>query len=352
MSITLPSPGGHRHSSVPGLLLTALIATAAQALARLPWLQTHGLSALTVAIVVGIVLGNTVYPRLAAPCASGVAAAKQWLLRAGIVLFGLRLTFQDIGQVGVAGVLVDLLVVASTFGLACWLGVRVFRMERATAMLIGAGSATCGAAAVMAVEPVVRGRPAQVSVAVSTVVVYGTVAMFLYPALYALAQAHGWLAMDPRAYGLLTGATVHEVAQVVAAGHAVSPAAADTAVIVKMGRVMLLAPFLIALSWWWVRHDRAPSGGAARIVVPWFAFGFVAVAGVNSLPLLPPAVRAALLSLDSVLLAMAMAALGLTTHVSALRQAGLKPLLLALCLFVWLLLGGLAIDQLVRAILG
>ncbi|KAI1691727.1 hypothetical protein DdX_21685 [Ditylenchus destructor] len=115
-----------------------------------------------------------VYPRLAPASAAGVGFSKHWLLRAGIVLYGLRLTFQDIGHVGVAGVLMDVLVVASTFGLACWLGVRVFRMEREAAMLIGAGSAICGAAAVMAAEPVVRGRAAQVTVAVSTVVVFGT----------------------------------------------------------------------------------------------------------------------------------------------------------------------------------
>ena len=142
-------------------------------------------------------------------------------------------------------------------------------------------------------------------------------------------------------------------AQVVAAGRAVNEAAADTAVITKMVRVMLLAPFLIALSLWLARGGKASADGSkARIVVPWFAFGFVAVAGFNSLHLLPAGLHAGLVQLDTVLLAMAMAALGLTTHVSALRQAGLKPLLLALTLFAWLLFGGLAIHQGVLAVLG
>ncbi len=338
-SWSLPALRQRWQPRLPGLLLVGLIAAASLYLAELPWLQAHGLSALTVAIVAGIVVGNTFYPH--------------WLLRAGIVLYGLRLTFQDIGHVGVTGVLMDVLVVASTFGLACWLGVRVFKMEREAAMLIGAGSAICGAAAVMAAEPVVRGRAAHVTVAVSTVVVFGTLAMFLYPVLYALVQSHGWLPMDARQYGLFTGATVHEVAQVVAAGRAVNEAAADTAVITKMVRVMLLAPFLIALSLWLARGGKASADGSkARIVVPWFAFGFVAVAGFNSLHLLPAGLQAGLVQLDTVLLAMAMAALGLTTHVSALRQAGLKPLLLALILFAWLLFGGLAIHQGVLAVLG
>ncbi len=349
----LPKHAEHWRALFPGLLLTAAVAAAASWLAGLPWLQTHGLSALTVAIVSGIVLGNTAYPRLAMPSAAGVGFAKHWLLRAGIVLYGLRLTFQDIGQVGMSGVLIDVLVVASTFGLACWLGVRVFRMEREAAMLIGAGSAICGAAAVMAADPVVRGRPAQVTVAVSTVVVFGTVAMFLYPALYQLGVAQGWLAMDAQRYGLFTGATVHEVAQVVAAGRALGDDAANTAVITKMVRVMLLAPVLLLLS---LRLAQGPAGQGdgqrMPIVVPWFAFGFVAVAGINSLHLLPSTLQHGLVQLDTALLAMAMAALGLTTHISALRQAGLKPLLLAALLFAWLVLGGFAIQHGVLALPG
>lgn len=347
------SPTLRWRGRLPGLVLTAAVATAAMGLANVPWLQAHGISALTLAIVLGIALGNSVYPPLAARAAAGVGFSKQWLLRAGIVLYGLRLTFQDIGQVGVSGVLIDALVLASTFALAWWAGTRWLGMDRESALLIGAGSSICGAAAVMAAEPVVRGRAEQVTVAVSTVVVFGTLAMFLYPALYQLNQTHGWIAMSAQTYGVFTGSTVHEVAQVVAAGRAVSEGAADTAVIAKMVRVMMLAPFLVALSLLLARGRIARPGAArAKIVVPWFAFGFVAVAGVNSLQLLPQALVGAAIALDTVLLAMAMAALGLTTHVSALRQAGMKPLLLALLLFAWLLAGGLGINLGVHALLG
>jgi uncharacterized integral membrane protein (TIGR00698 family) len=338
---------------LPGLLLTAAVAAAAMGLATLPWLQGHGISALTVAIVLGIAAGNTFYPRLAAQAGAGVGFAKHWLLRAGIVLYGLRLTFQDIGQVGASGVLIDALVLTSTFALAWWAGTRWFGIDRESALLIGAGSAICGAAAVMAAEPVVRGRAEQVTVAVSTVVVFGTLAMFLYPALYQLNLAHGWIPMSAQAYGVFTGSTVHEVAQVVAAGRAVSAPAADTAVIAKMVRVMMLAPFLIGLSMLLARgRTGAADGQRAKIVVPWFAFGFVAVTGLTSLHLLPATVVSVAVDLDSVLLAMAMAALGLTTHASALRRAGMKPLLLALLLFGWLLTGGLGINLGVHALLG
>ncbi len=352
-TLYLPTLAYRWRGRLPGLLLAGGVALAAMALAALPWLQLHGISALTLAIVLGIALGNSVYPRLAPQAAAGVGFSKQWLLRAGIVLYGLRLTFQDIGQVGVGGVLIDALVLTSTFALAWWAGTRWFGIDRESALLIGAGSAICGAAAVMAAEPVVRGRAEQVTVAVSTVVVFGTLAMFLYPALYPLTLAHGVMPMSEQAYGVFTGSTVHEVAQVVAAGRAVSEGAADTAVIAKMVRVMMLAPFLVALSLLLARGGSAQPGAArAKIVVPWFAFGFVAVAGLNSLHLLPAAWVAIAIDVDTVLLAMAMAALGLTTHVSALRQAGMKPLLLALLLFGWLLAGGLGINLGVHAVLG
>lgn len=334
---------------VPGLALTGAIAFASIHLAQLGWLQSNGISALTLAIVLGMVVGNTVYSRISTVADAGVTLSKAKLLRLGIILYGLRLTFQDIGNVGWAGVAIDAAVICSTFGLACFLGTRVFGLDRKTAMLIGTGSAICGAAAVMAAEPVVRARAEQVMVAVATVVVFGTLAMFLYPVLYHLNAQYHLITLSPNAYGVFAGSTIHEVAQVVAAGRAVGEEAANTAVIAKMVRVMMLAPFLIILSAWLSRSsrhenasDRTEQGGG--LVIPWFAFGFVAVAGLNSLALLPPAVVGQVTNIDGALLAMAMAGLGLSTHVSAVRKAGIKPLALAAVLFAWLIFGGLAIH--------
>jgi len=313
------------------------------------------------AIVLGMLVGNTAYPRIAAASALGVTFSKQNLLRLGIILYGLRLTFQDIGHVGLAGVVIDATVLCSTFALSWFVGTRVFGLDRKTAMLIGAGSSICGAAAVMAAEPVVRGKAEQVTVAVSTVVVFGTLAIFLYPVLYHLNEQHHLISMSPSAYGIFAGSTIHEVAQVVAAGHAISDEAANTAVIAKMVRVMMLAPFLIVLSAYLSRskdvaeatpgtvaHEAAQKPG--RIVIPWFALGFVAVAGLNSLAILPKPVVSAAIDIDTVMLAMAMAALGLTTHISAIRNAGIKPLALAALLFAWLIGGGIAINAGVTAL--
>ena len=335
---------------LPGVGLVALLALVALEIGGVSWLQANGISALTLAIVLGMIVGNTLYPRFASAAAGGVAFSKQTLLRAGIILYGLRLTFRDIANVGIAGVIIDALMLSSTFALAWWAGTRVFGLDRKTALLIGAGSSICGAAAVMAAEPVVQGRAAQVTVAVSTVVVFGTLAIFLYPALYHLNAHYQLLTVTPVRYGIFAGSTIHEVAQVVAAGRAVTDAAANTAVITKMVRVMMLAPFLILLSTYLSRHPEpdapAESVSKRRIVIPWFALGFVTVTAVNSALVLPRAWVTGAVTLDTFLLAMAMAALGVTTHVSAIRSAGIKPLGLAALLFGWLILGGLAVNML------
>ncbi|WP_425254488.1 YeiH family protein [Janthinobacterium sp. NFX145] len=337
---------------LPGLLLSGAIAYAAIALGKLEWMQSHGMSALTLAIMLGIVLGNSVYGRLAPTCGAGVAFSKQTLLRLGIILYGFRLTFQDIGQVGLAGIAIDALVLASTFGLAMFLGTKVFKLERNSAILIGAGSSICGAAAVMATEPVVKGRSEDVTVAVSTVVVFGTIAIFLYPLLYQLNQGWHLLGATPTAFGVYIGSTVHEVAQVVAAGKSIGQEAANAAVIAKMVRVMMLAPFLVILSAVLARgkskggnHDKS-----SKLAIPWFAFIFIGAVAFNSLGLLPAGTVATITELDTVLLAMAMAALGLTTHMSAIRRAGIKPLLLAGLLFCWLIAGGAAINHVVASL--
>jgi len=151
-ALSAPAIARPRHplQLLPGLLLSATLAYAAIEIGNNDWMQAHGMSALTIAIVLGMLLGNTLFGRFSASCGSGVAFSKQSLLRLGIVLYGLRLTFQDIAHVGLNGVLIDACMLLSTFALAYVLGVKLFKLEPDAVMLIGAGSSICGAAAVMA----------------------------------------------------------------------------------------------------------------------------------------------------------------------------------------------------------
>jgi uncharacterized integral membrane protein (TIGR00698 family) len=351
-------------SKSAGLALAGALALASILLAQIPWIDRSGLSALTLAIILGMLVGNLFLGAGESRYTAGITFGKQALLRFGIVLYGLRLTFQDIAHVGVAGLVIDTIMLSCTFLLAWWAGTRWFHLDRTTAMLIGAGRAICGAAAVMATDPVVRARADQVAVAVSTVVVFGTSAIFLYPYLYHLNLAHHLVTMNAGSYGVFAGSTIHEVAQVVAAGRAVSDSAANT--------VMMLAPFLLMLSAYLERSRQSKAAGAAvatvaagaagatvatgaarrpTLTIPWFALWFVAVAALHSAVHLPAAGVRAAVNVDTVILAMAMAALGLTTHVSAIGKAGFKPIALGALLFTWLIIGGTLVNIVIDRVL-
>jgi uncharacterized integral membrane protein (TIGR00698 family) len=320
-----------------GLGLALAIAAGCRMAGGLGWNRSLQLSPLTLAIVAGMAIGN------AAPSAAvewlhpGLRFCQQRLLRAGIVLYGIRLTLNDVASLGQRALLMDVLVIGAVLLAGYWLGTRVFGLDRDTALLVSAGSGICGAAAVLATDRVIESESHKASVAVATVVVFGTVAMFLYPALYPLTG------FTERQFGIYTGATVHEVAQVLAAGRAVSQGASDVAVVTKMMRVLLLAPVLVIISRW--RHG----GGAAtrgRIRFPWFVAGFGAVIAAQSFVALPRAARADLIDLDTVLLASAMFALGVATRWHHLKTAGTRPLLLATAIFAGLVSGGWALTRL------
>lgn len=323
----------------PGLVLTLAMGLAGYWLAAEPWLARWQVSALTLAIVLGMLVGNGFGAALPARLAPGVIFSQQKLLRLGIILYGLRITFQDIAAIGAGGLLIDGVIVGGTLLLGTRLG-RLFGLEADTALLTAGGSAICGAAAVLAMERVLRPDPGKVALAVATVVLFGTLDIFVYPALYP------WLGMSVAQFGVYTGATVHEVAQVVAVGSAIGPAAADGAVIVKLTRVMLLVPVLLLLGWRGAGAG-AGAGGRRRIDMPWFALLFVAVAALNSVVHLADGVREILLAIDTLALAAAMAALGLETRFAKLRALGVRPLLLAFVLWLWLMGAGYALVHVV-----
>ncbi|HSI52162.1 MAG TPA: YeiH family putative sulfate export transporter [Ideonella sp.] len=317
---------------LPGLLASAVLAVAAAELGRWAPLQALGLGPLTLALLLGLAAGSLLSGAGWQPGASaGVLFSRLRLLRAGVVLYGLRLTLQDVAQVGWAGVWVDALVLTSTFALAAWAGPRM-GVARNTAWLIGAGSAICGASAVLATEPLLKARSDQTAVAVACVVLFGTVATLLYPMLFSLSgRAPG--------FGLFAGATLHEVAQALAVGRVLPAEIGDAVVVAKMLRVMMLAPFLLALAAMLPRRTEN-SGTSSRLALPWFAFGFIAMVLLRSTGWLPTAWLQLARQLDLALIATAMAALGLATPLALLRRAGPRPLLLAALLFGWLLLGG------------
>jgi len=357
-----------RGGTINGIVFVALVAAAATYIAELAPIAKLGISPLVVGIVIGIFYANTLHNHFPASWETGIVFSGKKILRFAIVFYGFRITFQQIGEVGMQGFMVSLLVLSSTMLIGIWLGTKMFKMDRDTSILTAAGASVCGAAAVLATEPVLKAEEHKTAVAVSMVVLFGTISMFLYPVLYStiIEPATGFLHMDPKTFGIYVGGTIHEVAQVVAVPASVPGAPVDmanTAVIVKMTRVIMIAPMLIVLGLIlsYMAKKEGGEGGKLKLVIPWFAVYFVGMAGVNSLihnyTLTAPAETADMITyfitnlniVDTFLLTMAMTALGMGTRFAKFKGLGLAPIYTAGGMFIWLVVGGFVITQLVVA---
>ena len=272
-----------RGNMLHGVLLIALFSCAAFYIGDFPWVKSLSFSPMIVGIMLGMLYANSLRNRLPATWVPGILFCSKRVLRLGIVLYGFRLTFQDVLAVGAPALLIDAVVVTVTICGGVLLG-RLLKMDRGIALLTSVGSGICGAAAVLGAESTIRARPYKTAVAVSTVVIFGTISMFLYPVLY----RHGIVSLTPEQMGIYTGATLHEVAHVVGAGNAMNGEISDAAIIVKMIRVMMLVPVLLTISYSIsvarARRrrlaDRRSCGGVTRrIAVPWFALGVRPVRG-------------------------------------------------------------------------
>ncbi len=354
---TVSSQASSTRGQLNGILFVALFAAAVTSISSLPAIAGLGMSPLIIGIVAGAVYGNALRDGMPESWAAGVNFSARKLLRIAVAFFGLRVSLQEIAQVGLPGLVESVVIVVSTLVIGTWAGMRLMKLDRDAALLTAAGSAICGAAAVLAFESTLQSKPHQSAMAVGSVVLFGTLSMFLYPVLYHA----GWLHLDTLGAGLFFGGTIHEVAQVVGAASNVSPEATHIATIVKMTRVMLLVPVLLVLGVWLNRSARgtsvsgasAPGKTAARkLAVPWFALGFLALVVVNSLHVLPESATHTLNTLDTFALTMAMTALGIETRISQVKQAGPRALTTGLILYVWLIVGGLGITWAVERLFG
>ncbi|XOB63667.1 YeiH family protein [Campylobacterota bacterium DY0563] len=327
----------NRKDTISGVLFVALFACAATFLAQFHIFKSLGISPLIIGIVLGMIYANTLRNKLPEKWHKGIVFSTKTILRTGIVLYGFRLTFQSIQEVGINGILISFLIVSLTFIIGYIVGVKFLKLDKEITILTSAGSSICGAAAVLATEPVINAKPYKSAIAVSTVVLFGTIAMFLYPFLYKA----GLINFDESTMGVYIGATIHEVAHVVAAGNAVGSVASTDAIVVKMIRVMMLAPFLIVLSIWLAKSAKnRTSNKKGNITIPWFAILFIGVVGFNSFEFLSLSAIDTINTMDTFLLTMAMSALGMETSIDKFKNVGAKPVYLAFILFLWLIFGG------------
>ncbi|MFA6037700.1 MAG: putative sulfate exporter family transporter [Legionellales bacterium] len=319
------------HAYLFGITLSALLATIALWLATL--FPALAISPLIIGVLLGLIIGNLFGKPLHTRTQKGLGICTKQILRLGVILYGFRITVDGLFAVGWIGLGLSLFVTISTLYLGCYLGEKLFKLDKQTSFLTAIGAAICGAAAVLAAETTTRAKSHQAAVAVATVVLFGTLAMLLYPAAL--------LVLSPWQYGFFTGGSIHEVAQVLAAGEAGGSASAEIAVIVKMTRVLLLAPILILAGIYF--NKISTDSKRPALYIPWFVLGFIICIGINSLRVVSFAHTEMIQAFDLFLLTMAMSALGLNTQFKALATLGLKPFYLGGALWLWLMISTFAV---------
>ena len=318
-------------SLFPGLMLALTVAAAAKFLS-----EHYGAPVMLFALLVGMAFNFLATDRRFNP---GLEFASKTLLRTGIVLLGARITFGDIASVGLTGLFTVIALIALTIGCG-FVCARIFNRGWRFALLTGASVAICGASAALAIVSVIphnEKTERNLLFTVVSVTTLSTIAMIVYPVLFSLAR------LSDAHSGILVGATVHDVAQVVGAGYSISTEAGDIATIVKLVRVTMLPVVLIVIVFTMAGVER----GGSKVRLPPFVAGFAAVTAVNSIGLIPGAAAVGAVNMSAWLLVIAISALGVKTNIKAMLELGwrhlavvvIETLLLLLMAFVALKYG-------------
>ena len=301
-----------------GLILTSGLAGVAFVSRSL--LGLSFLSPLTLAIILGIFIRNTVgVPQV---CQPGITFSLKRILKLGIILLGFQLNLMQVITIGSTGIAIAAASVFMTFIFTIWAG-QWLGVSKKLTQLIAAGTSICGASAVVATSAAIDSSDEDVAYAVALVTVFGATSMLLYPILPSV------LSLTPQAFGLWCGASIHEVAQAIAAAFQSSNISGEVASVSKLSRVILLAPISLILAF------LSTSSGTARqrqklhqVPIPWFVLGFIVLILINSLNLFPEAIKITIIQGNQFLLTIALAAMGLETKINHLKKIGLNPLYL------------------------
>ncbi|MBC9784560.1 YeiH family putative sulfate export transporter [Heliobacterium chlorum] len=306
---------------IGGLLLTALLAATAQMMSRLPLLSIFGV--MVTAILLGLTL-RAISESVVTPLSPGISFSAKYVLRAGIILMGVRLNIGDIVAAGWKTIVLDVLVILFAISVIHYLGRKMALASKLTS-LIAAGTGVCGAAAIGAVGPVIKAKDEEVALSVAIIALLGTLFTVIYTALLPI------LNWSPHEYGLFAGSTLHEIAHVVAASAPGGPVSSDTALLVKLGRVVLLAPVVMFMDWLYNKRTQNSSlANPGKRVIPWFVFGFLGMALLNTYHVFSADMAQKIISTSVFLLAMAMAGMGLNVHIGDIRRVGLKPMVVGI----------------------
>lgn len=314
-----------------GIALTATLAVLAGRIAEAPFFSIMGI------MIISIMLGVLWKSVMGVPVGAsiGITFSSKFLLRAGIILMGVRLNLNQILNAGIRVVLIDMIVIAFTLTVMIFLG-KWLRVDKTLGVLIAVGTAVCGAAAIVAVAPLIGAKKEQTAISVACIAILGTIGAIFYIFLYP------YLGLDPYTYGVFTGSTLHELAHVIAAGAPGGDIGSETAILVKLGRVALLIPVALILSYFYRSDERTKTDkkGWRNLPVPWFIFGFLAMNLVNTTGLLPSSIIHFLITASVFLMSIAMAGLGLSINMTDFKKVGRNTIVLAIVGFIALTILG------------
>ncbi|WP_246879869.1 YeiH family protein [Bacillus suaedae] len=323
------------NSFIIGLFLTFWIAIIANLLVMLPIFQLTG--AFILAMLIGLTWSTFRRDQFNS---KGATFSSKTLLRIGIVLLGLRLNFKEIFQAGPSMFLIALGCLIFTLVIVYYL-TKLFKVNHRLGILTACGTAICGAAAIVAIAPQIKAKDEEVAVSATIIALIGTGFTILYTISYPL------LTISDTAFGVFAGATLHELAHVIAAAEPGGHLAVDIAVIVKLTRVMMLIPIALILGIGMYLKDNQNNKTFRSFQVPWFILGFIFTSCLNTFGMVPATIVEVLITIAYFLMTMAMAGLGLSVNFKALGGIGLKPFLAAAIGSVLLSVLGFLLVQLV-----
>lgn len=308
-----------RYSLILGCILSILLTLVSRFLVQLPLLNVLG--AMVTAILIGILFRASA-EKITTAGQAGISLTAKYILRAGIILMGIRLNFADIFAAGWQTIVLDISVITFTILVIHFLG-KKFRVHQTLTDLIAVGTGVCGAAAIGGVAPLIKAKEEDVAISVTIIATLGTLFTVIYTALLPM------LGLSAYEFGTFAGSTLHELAHVIATASADGQTSSDIAIVVKLGRVALLAPVAILFGWLYARREEQAMK-ITKIPIPWFIFGFLLMAGSNTYHIFSGSLAALLSNASIFLLTMAMAAMGMNVKLSDFKRVGYNPILIGL----------------------
>lgn len=317
-----------------GLGITFFIAGVAYFLANIPYVNIVG--HLVIAILLGVFWKSTIGVK--ANVTPGIEYASSRLLRVGIILMGVRLDILDIYHAGFSVFFYAFVLLVSTLVIVYWL-CRLLRVDRTVSILTACGTAICGAAAILAVAPILKSKEQSIGISIAIIALLGTACTIFYTLLFS------WLPLSGDQFGVFAGGTLHEVAHVVAASSVGGEQAENMAIVVKLTRVALLVPVALVIMYWVNKRNKIVEKRKTP-AIPWFLLGFVGMSLLNTLGVIPESMIKFCMISSYLFLAMAMAGLGLKMEVGILKKHGGNALLAGLIGSIILIVMGYSLIHL------